>query len=367
MNDGSTKGNASEVAATEASSEANPIDKESIMSDCTQVAAPGATVTPDLAIVEGQITTTSQQIAGHFGKRHADVIRAIRKLDLPSEFNQRNFALVETIDAKGEKRPAYNITRDGFTLLAMGFTGKEATHWKLAYITAFNKMESELLGRAKRPYNPAIDYDRISPAQAQDLKQIVEAIAKAGVQGFSETWARLHRKFQVNSYLELPATRHLDARNYLIAKLPKGNNENLVDGNPRQDGIALNSDRLDQAFQLASQAAAQVQRAVFNCVMEGKEPISLSNHWELYFHQKNWGDKATDAYCKPLASDAICMGPDEYLTSLESGEGHILSMERLARMAALSSKKIADRFRQQASVANGAITKDGRHDVLKAC
>ena len=74
-----------------------------------------------------------------------------------------------------------------------------------------------------RPHNPALDYDRISPAQAQDLKEIVAAIVQAGIQGYGETWARLQRKFRVNSYLELPATQHMEARQYLIAKLPKGN------------------------------------------------------------------------------------------------------------------------------------------------
>jgi len=70
-----------------------------------------------------------------------------------------------------------------------------------------------------RPYNPELDYDRISPAQAQDLKELVHHIAEAKVQGFGETWARLHRKFRVNSYLELPATRFAEARDYLLGKL----------------------------------------------------------------------------------------------------------------------------------------------------
>lgn len=75
-------------------------------------------------------------------------------------------------------------------------------------------------GKYERPHNPAIDYDRISPAQAQDLKELVHAIADAKVQGFAETWARLHRKFRVNSYLELPAAKFDDARDYLLGKLP---------------------------------------------------------------------------------------------------------------------------------------------------
>lgn len=69
------------------------------------------------------------------------------------------------------------------------------------------------------PTNPAIDYDRISPAQAQDLKEIVAAIVQAGIQGYAETWSRLQRKFRVHSYLQLPAQHYADARSYLLAKL----------------------------------------------------------------------------------------------------------------------------------------------------
>lgn len=217
------KGNAPEVAATEASSVKNQAFNQGIdMANSTQVVASSA-MTPDLSIVDGQITTTSQQIAEHFGKRHADVIRAIRKLDAPGEFTERNFALSEFKDSTGRALPAYRITRDGFTLLAMGFTGKEAMQWKVAYLTAFNQMEQELLARTTRPANPVIDYERISPAQAQDLKEIINACVAAKVfKTYAEGWARLHNKFKVNSYLQLPAARHWDARQYLIAKLPKG-------------------------------------------------------------------------------------------------------------------------------------------------
>ena len=69
------------------------------------------------------------------------------------------------------------------------------------------------------PPQTRLDYDRISPAQAQDLKEIVTAIVQAGVQTYAETWSRLQRKFRVNSYLELPAQHYGDARAYLLAKL----------------------------------------------------------------------------------------------------------------------------------------------------
>jgi Rha family phage regulatory protein len=189
----------------------------------TQVATISAT--PDLKIIDGQITTTSLQIAAHFNKVHRDVVRAIENIECSAEFRLRNFAQssfeAEMPNGGKRKHKSYRLTRDGFVFLAMGFTGKDAAQWKEAYIAAFNKMEAELLAKTTRPHNPALDYDRISPAQAQDLKELVHAVVDAKAQGFGETWARLHKRFRVNSYLELPSTRFEEARDYLLGKLPK--------------------------------------------------------------------------------------------------------------------------------------------------
>ena len=180
-----------------------------------------AIATPDLEITEGHVTTTSLQVAQHFGKRHDTVLRAIANLDCSPEFTARNFAASEYTDSTGRKLPAYRLTRDGFVFLAMGFTGKEAAAWKEAYLAAFNKMEQELLTRTTRTANPALDYERLSPSQKQDLKELVHAIAEAKVQSHGETWARLHNKFRVNSYHELPASQFAAARDYLLGKLPE--------------------------------------------------------------------------------------------------------------------------------------------------
>lgn len=106
---------------------------------------------PDLELVNGVPVVNSLKIAECFGKQHQHVLRDIKALqaDLPGDFNASNFGLVEYLDAKGEKRPAFNLTRDGFTLLAMGFTGKQALAWKLRYIEAFNAMEGRLLAQQK--------------------------------------------------------------------------------------------------------------------------------------------------------------------------------------------------------------------------
>lgn len=100
---------------------------------------------PEITIINGQAVTSSQAIADYFTKRHADVIRKIESLECSTEFSQRNFASDEYTDEQGKRRPAYQITRDGFAFLAMGFTGKKAAAFKEAYIAEFNRMENELL------------------------------------------------------------------------------------------------------------------------------------------------------------------------------------------------------------------------------
>lgn len=180
------------------------------------------TIMPALCVVDGQITTTSNQVAEHFGKEHKQVLRTIRNLlkELP-EKHQRNFApMLFEVEVGGgaiRKDPAYRLTRDAFTLLAMGFTGKEALRWKLAYIDTFNKMEAELLEQmlANRPAN---DYTRINPAQAQALSELVIAETKRTGKHYKTVWGSFNRHFQVNSYHELPAARFDEACQWLGGK-----------------------------------------------------------------------------------------------------------------------------------------------------
>lgn len=114
--------------------------------------------------------------------------------------------------------------------------------------------------------NPEIDYTRISPAQAQDLREIVKAIVDAKIQGHGETWARFQNKFRVNSYLQLPASRYEEARAYLIGKLPAGYAGEVVQEKP-----AMSQQDTEQAFTLATQTAAKVSRTVFNGILSGNE------------------------------------------------------------------------------------------------
>lgn len=92
-----------------------------------------------------QPMTTSLTVAETFGKNHRDILRAIQMLECSYDFLERNFALY-SYRPPGAKRdfPMYEITRDGFTFLAMGFTGSKAAEFKERYISAFNQMEEEL-------------------------------------------------------------------------------------------------------------------------------------------------------------------------------------------------------------------------------
>lgn len=96
---------------------------------------------------DGKPTVNSHQVAKVFNKRHDNVIRDIRNLAVSQEFNALNFAATYYLDSKGEARPAYNMTRNGFLILAMGYTGAKAMALKEAYISEFNRMEEELAKR----------------------------------------------------------------------------------------------------------------------------------------------------------------------------------------------------------------------------
>lgn len=97
--------------------------------------------------LHGEPAVTSLQLAEHFSTRHRHVLRDIRAIirKVPEIFAQSNFGPSEYIDATGRKLPCYLLTRDAFTLLAMGYNSPRAIAWKLKYIEAFNALEQMAL------------------------------------------------------------------------------------------------------------------------------------------------------------------------------------------------------------------------------
>lgn len=94
-------------------------------------------------IQNNRIVVSSKQVAKRFGKLHKDVLESIRQI-LVAENSATNFYEETTFDYRGRKFPIYLMDKDGFSLLVMGFTGKEALEWKIKYIKAFNAMEQEI-------------------------------------------------------------------------------------------------------------------------------------------------------------------------------------------------------------------------------
>lgn len=95
---------------------------------------------------DGEVFANSRDVAAFFGKQHGHVLRDIDNL-IASEpqLGLSNFGETPYVDnSNGQTYRAYNMDRDGFTLLAMGFTGGKALKWKLRYIEAFNAMEAEI-------------------------------------------------------------------------------------------------------------------------------------------------------------------------------------------------------------------------------
>lgn len=97
-----------------------------------------------LSVENNEAVVSSRQIAESFGKEHRNVMQSIKNLSAENSAVTQMFYKSEYTAGTGKKYPMYLMNRDGFSLLAMGFTGKEAVQWKLKYIAAFNAMEKQL-------------------------------------------------------------------------------------------------------------------------------------------------------------------------------------------------------------------------------
>lgn len=119
-----------------------------------------------------QAVTTSLQVAEVFGKNHRDVLRTIDDLKDVRNFTQMFSDGIEP-DSYGRDRRIYYMNRDGFTLLAMGFTGKKALDFKLKYIEAFNDMEKAIKEeRIQLPSDPMKVLELIFEANKNTDKKV---------------------------------------------------------------------------------------------------------------------------------------------------------------------------------------------------
>ena len=97
---------------------------------------------------DGGAYIDSREVAETIGKRHKNLLRDIAAyIGYMKKFSRLNFEPICYDDQYGREQPAFLLTRDGFSLLVMGFTGAKALAWKVRYIEAFNEMERRLLRR----------------------------------------------------------------------------------------------------------------------------------------------------------------------------------------------------------------------------
>jgi len=235
-----------------------------------------------LEVADGQIWTTSLQIADVFEKRHDHIIAKIRELP-QDEFTAPNFWVSEYSDSTGRKLPMYKMTRDGFSLLVMGFTGERAYQWKVKFIKAFNLMEQKL----KNPFNVPRNYkealelaiaqvDKIEALEAQRLADMpklifaeaVEASATSALIGdFVKTLCdsevrvgrnRVFKWLRDEKYLmndNLPYQKWVEAGYFevipQIIVTPKGNKEKFTTRITAKGQVAL-SVKIVNAFKIAA-------------------------------------------------------------------------------------------------------------------
>lgn len=165
---------------------------------------------PVVSVVNNTVTALSTDVAKLFSKLHKDVLRSIRSLiEQAPSLNERNFALVEVKDAKGENRPAYRMDRKGFVLLAMGFTGEVALKFKIAYIDAFDTMERKLY------QGNVTSTDTITNAQQVAIQQAVARRAKKTAVYYQTIYRAIKVRYQIPRYTELKQSQFEDCLRFI--------------------------------------------------------------------------------------------------------------------------------------------------------
>jgi len=231
---------------------------------------------------EGQLVVSSRQIARDFGKNHRDILKAID--DLISQMGvAKNYAdlfiLSKYVQEQNKQTyREYLITRDGFSLLVMGFTGNKALEWKLKYIEAFNKMEKTIktgiLGNLSTEMQALLMHDKkiqavvehieshdekienlennmvIDYGQQRVLEKLVNntvitalggkgnAYKEIGKKVFAECNRDIKDRFDVNSRCNIPKIKFNEACDYIKKWQPCTNTRILIEDYNSQMNIA---------------------------------------------------------------------------------------------------------------------------------
>lgn len=172
-------------------------------------------------IQNSQIVTTSEFVAQAFGKEHKNLLARIEQIskEIKASFFELNFKPKAKQVKTGfgfRETKSYELTKDGFMLLVMGFTGKQAMAIKIAYIEAFNAMSKAILD-----LNNTVS-DGIKPAKttADDrtgLRQAVAALVGRKGIDYSSAYSMIHQRFNVEAIEDIPAEKLPEAVAYVHA------------------------------------------------------------------------------------------------------------------------------------------------------
>jgi Rha family phage regulatory protein len=130
-------------------------------------------ITPEIIVRRGRPTTTTKAVAAFFTKQHQHVTQRVESLDCSEQFLTSNFSLVP-YEHNGNTYKMYEMTKNGFVFLVMGFTGKRAAAFKEAYIAEFDRMEAELAS-ARLPGSLA---DLAGSAATANLSKLVDKLER---------------------------------------------------------------------------------------------------------------------------------------------------------------------------------------------
>lgn len=206
-----------------------------------------------------KVVTTSLKVAEIFEKEHRDVMKSIRNLTAQNFAVKKMFVEESYLNSRNQQQPMFYMNRDGFTLLAMGFTGSKAMEFKLKYIDAFNKMEKQIKEETqfRLPtnlnemstmfYSVMKDQDKKIEEQSEKVnflmnlsgltsprnKELTKARNKKIIQVcggsesnsyqdkslrsklYNELFKSYRHRFDVNQYVDTPMKKFDEAKNYI--------------------------------------------------------------------------------------------------------------------------------------------------------
>ena len=254
---------------------------------------------------QGQPLTDSLRVAEKFEKKHCNVIRTIDNLISANSKMSSLFVSSTYLDEQNKERPMYIMNRDGFTLLAMGFTGKKALQFKMDYIEAFNKMEQTL----KQTPPPA----QLVSQESQIMKQLVSAM---------QVMSRQINQMQ----MEMNKQKRLNDQSVVISKKQSLRKPDMHI-RPRQ----LPYYTIKKIASLLGYNASELNKVLEYAYMQNwnKE----KNRWELDPDFEGYGLTYVVVY-EPLECDEE---PNEYLVWTEKGKQFIEDIIEGAKRSRLTA------------------------------